>query len=105
MTVATAGSASASTTVANVDRNHTTKAKTTCIQQAVNIRFPLSIDGVWGDKTTAGVKKYQAAFHYTQDGIVGKVTGGAMMSDIAVFDAKHGTHYASGCYAIIPTNW
>jgi peptidoglycan hydrolase-like protein with peptidoglycan-binding domain len=95
--------AEASTKAPNVSQSSTTKAKTTCVQRAVNIRVSITIDGVWGSKTTRAVKAYQTLFGFTPDGIVGKTTGSAMMSDIKFFDFRHGTHYYAGCYPIIPT--
>ena len=43
--------------------------------------FNLIIDGVFGDKTTKAVKKFQKSSKLTVDGIVGKNTKKALIAD------------------------
>lgn len=47
--------------------------------QLNNKGYTLTVDGVWGDKTDAAVRKYQKDSGLTVDGIVGDITWGSLL--------------------------
>ncbi|RKT09779.1 hypothetical protein BX285_6884 [Streptomyces sp. 1114.5] len=78
-----------------------------CVQHLVNDVAaghgkgrPLAEDGVWGPNTKSWVRWYQGIDGRTQDGIVGRDTGGDLLLD--------GDQYYGGwnyCYTYVPSHF
>lgn len=93
-----AAQASASPGVSNISEGSSNHHGVWCVQAAINNwagRTVLAEDGDFGSSTLTWVKKFQAGYGLTQDGIVGKHTG----DDIWIFDNK-----SSYCYTYVPTS-
>ncbi|MFF2950317.1 peptidoglycan-binding protein [Kitasatospora sp. NPDC057965] len=95
-----AGTASARPTAGEIaygDRGTGVK----CVQLAVNasLHSGLQVDGIWGDRTEAAVRRYQQANGLDVDGIVGIQTGSKMQEVIVHNEFSWGTT----CWENLPT--
>jgi peptidoglycan hydrolase-like protein with peptidoglycan-binding domain len=96
-----AGPAHASTTAPSIQYGSTGRG-VECVQITLNLALSanLTVDGQDGPLTTAKVKVFQSDFKLKPDGIVGPLTGTAMINYL--WSIGYGFD-ATPCYPYIPT--
>jgi peptidoglycan hydrolase-like protein with peptidoglycan-binding domain len=55
-----------------------------CVQRGLRLLnySSVTMDGIFGPKTLAAVKSFQSSVRLSADGIVGRLTGGALISEV-----------------------
>ncbi len=72
-----------------------------CVQVAMNASNmgSLAVDGIFGSQTLSAVKRFQAWYGYSVDGIVGPTTG----QSVYHWDLSTSQGYGDWCYNFVPT--
>lgn len=115
-TVSTAGTASAWEFVDDIGPGSTNRQGVVCVQAALasatrNGVIPLGVsttplDGNYGDNTVAGVRLYQRNRGLEVDGVVGKVTGTFLYTEIQeeILRNNEDDEWLHRCFPAMPTS-
>ncbi|MGW3205999.1 peptidoglycan-binding domain-containing protein [Streptomyces sp. NPDC001135] len=120
--IGVATSASASTGASDIGSGYPNSgAAVWCVQHNINYWLhtsgsdapQIAEDSAFGPATRAAIKEFQGEMGLTQDGVVGRQTGNAIMSHGDPYytgsnmpnDASHQGTRSAYCYNYLPTTW